>query len=141
MPGTYADRAGEDNTRQRLRRSTMTETISRILTPAQSEAWHVVGHEEARTLLADKRIGMSHPDPASAAWYTNDDVAGRPHGGSDREYLDHSIWRHTMALVFSSARLTAAAANAGEIAGELLDELAPRQRPLDLIREFAIPFC
>jgi cytochrome P450 len=119
----------------------MTATISRILTPAQSEAWHVVGHEEARALLADERLGLSHPDPASAAWYTNDDVAGRPHGGSDREYVEHRIWRRTMALVFSNARLTAAASNAGEIAGELLDGMAGREQPADLISAFAIPFA
>jgi cytochrome P450 len=119
----------------------MTATISRILTPAQSEAWHIVGHAEARTLLSDERIGLSHPEPASAAWYANDDVAGRPQGGSDREYTEHRIWRRTMALVFSNARLTAAAANADEIAGQLLDEMAVREQPVDLIGEFAIPFC
>jgi cytochrome P450 len=119
----------------------MTATISRILTPARSEAWHVVGHAEARMLLSDERIGLSHPEPASAAWYTNDDVAGRPQGGSDREYTEHRIWRRTMALVFSNARLTAAAADADQIAGELLDGIAGCEQPVDLIREFAIPFC
>src|SRR5215510_8686217 len=75
-----------DRTVDRFGGSAMTATISRILTPAKSEAWHVVGHPEARALLADERIGLSHPDPSNAAWYTNDDVAGRPQGGSDREY-------------------------------------------------------
>jgi cytochrome P450 len=131
----------DDNNASRFGRSVMTATISRILTPAKSEAWHVVGHEEARTLLSDERIGLSHPDPANAAWYRSDDVAGRPHGGSDREYIEHRVWRRTMALVFSNARLTAAAANAGETAGELLSQLAVREQPVDLIREFAIPFC
>ena len=119
----------------------MTATISRILTPAQSEAWHVVGHAEARALLSDERLGLSHPDPSNAAWYTNDDVAGRPHGGSDREYAEHRVWRRTMALVFSNARLTAAAAGAGDIANELLDDIVDRERPVDLIRAFAIPYC
>ena len=119
----------------------MTATISRILTPAQSEAWHVVGHAEARALLSDERLGLSHPDPSNAAWYTNDDVAGRPHGGSDREYAEHRVWRRTMALVFSNARLTAAAAGAGDIANELLDDIVDRDRPVDLIRAFAIPYC
>jgi cytochrome P450 len=119
----------------------MTATISRILTPAKSEAWHVVGHQEAKALLADERIGLSHPDPANAAWYTNDDVAGRPQGGSDREYAEHRVWRRTMALVFSNARLTRAAANADEMADELLDGIAGRERPVDLIRAFAVPYC
>jgi cytochrome P450 len=119
----------------------MTATISRILTPAQSEAWHVVGHAEAKALLADERIGLSHPDPSSAAWYRNDDVAGRPHGGSDREYAEHRIWRRSMALVFSNARLTAAAADAGDVAAEILRDVAARERPVDLISAYAIPFA
>lgn len=119
----------------------MTATISRILTPAKSEAWHVVGHPEARALLADERIGLSHPDPSNAAWYTNDDVAGRPQGGSDREYAEHRVWRHIMALVFSNARLTTAAAGADQMAGELLDELVRLEPPVDLIRAFAVPYC
>lgn len=119
----------------------MTATISRILTPAQSEAWHVVGHQEAKTLLSDERIGLSHPDPSNAAWYTNEDVAGRPQGGADREYAEHRIWRRTMALVFSNARLTAAAAGAEDMAAGILRDVAAGEQPVDLIRAFAIPYC
>jgi cytochrome P450 len=119
----------------------MGDAVSRILTPARSEAWHVVGHAEARALLADERIGLSHPDPASAAWYAADDVAGRPHGGSETEHAEHRTWRRTMAVVFSNARLTAAAAGAEDMARELLREVARREPPVDLIGAFAVPFC
>src|ERR1051326_8215832 len=119
----------------------MTATISRILTPAQSEAWHVVGHEAGRTRRAVALLARSHPAPATAACSTKDDVAGRPHGGSDTEHADHRIWRRTMALVFSNARLTAGAADAGGIADELLADVVVREQPVDLIRAFAIPYC
>src|SRR5712691_11749205 len=88
----YGDDRGADNVCG-FGRSAMTETIDRILTPAESQAWHVVGHAVAKALLGDERIGMSHPNPAAAGWYAKDDVAGRPQGGSDREYAEHRIWR------------------------------------------------
>jgi cytochrome P450 len=119
----------------------MTAPITRILTPAQTSAWHVVGHAEARSLLSDDRIGMSHPEPARAVWYTTDDVAGRPRGGSETEYPEHNAWRRTMNRVFSPRSLARAADCAGAIAGELIDDMAARERPVDVNAEFSIPLC
>jgi pentalenolactone synthase len=119
----------------------MTRAITRILTPAQTSAWHVVGHAEARALLSDDRIGMSHPDPAKAVWYTTDDVAGRPRGGSETEYLEHNAWRRTMNRVFSPRNLVRAAECAGTIAEELLDGIAGCEQPVDVNAAFSMPLC
>lgn len=119
----------------------MTRPITRILTPAQTSAWHVVGHAEARALLSDDRIGMSHPDPAKAVWYTTDDVAGRPRGGSETEYLEHNAWRRTMNRVFSPRNLARAAECTDELAGELLDGVVACERPVDINAAYSIPLC
>ncbi|WP_422768937.1 cytochrome P450 [Plantactinospora sp. WMMC1484] len=119
----------------------MTAAVTRMLTPAQAPAWHVVGHAEAKSLLADERIGMSHPDPAKAAWYATDDVSGRPRGGSETEYLEHAEWRRAMTKVFSPAKLAAAAASTAGFADDILAGLRHRPQPVDLNAEYAIPLC
>jgi len=115
--------------------------VSKILTPAQSPAWHVVGHAEAKALLIDERIGMSHPDPARADWYTTDDVSGRPRGGSETEYEEHAEWRRAMNQVFSPSKLAKAAAGTEEVAERILSRLAAGPQPVDVNAEYAIPLC
>lgn len=119
----------------------MTAAVTRIVTPAQAPAWHVVGHAEAKSLLADERIGMSHPEPAKAAWYATDDVSGRPRGGSETEYLEHAEWRRAMTKVFSPAKLAAAAASTRDFAEKILAGLQDRPQPVDLNAEYSIPLC
>ena len=41
--------------------------VHQVRTAARDQAWLVTGHEEVRRLLADDRLGRSHPDPAKAA--------------------------------------------------------------------------
>jgi cytochrome P450 len=119
----------------------MQKPVARISTPAGSSAWHVVGHAEAKALLVDERIGMSHPDPARAPWYTTDAVSGRPRGGSDSEYLEHSAWRRAMNRVFSPAKLARAGARADAFAQDLLTGLAADGPPADLNARYSIPLC
>jgi cytochrome P450 len=117
------------------------QPLTKILTPAQSPAWHVVGHTEAKALLIDERIGMSHPDPARADWYSTDDVSGRPRGGSVTEYEEHGEWRRAMNQVFSPSKLAKAAAGTEEVAQRILAALADAEQPVDINVEFSIPLC
>lgn len=119
----------------------MTAAISTITTPSGASSWHVTGHSLSRRLLADKRLGMAHPEPAQAAWYTKEDVAGRPRGGADEEYNEHARWRTTMLRVFSTRRVNALTAGIHDIALDLCDGLRGMGPPLDLNAVFSVPFC
>src|SRR6266487_4088427 len=41
--------------------------VHRVRTATGDQAWLVTGYQEVRRLLADPRLGRSHPSPASAA--------------------------------------------------------------------------
>jgi len=48
----------------RLRALQAQGPVHKIRTATGDQAWLVTGYEEVRRLLADPRLGRSHPDPA-----------------------------------------------------------------------------
>jgi len=50
-----------------LRQLQQDGVVHRVRTTTGDQAWLVTGYEEVRRLLADERLGRSHPDPAKAA--------------------------------------------------------------------------
>ena len=59
--------------------------VRRVRTAVGDQAWLVTGHEEVRRLLADGRLGRSHPDPAKAARLGQSVLSGGPMGNYDTE--------------------------------------------------------
>jgi cytochrome P450 len=52
--------------------------IHRVRTAVGDQAWLVTGYEEVRRLLADDRLGRSHPEPAKAARMGDSALFGGP---------------------------------------------------------------
>ena len=50
-----------------LRQLQQDGVVHRVRTAVGDLAWLVTGYEEVRCLLADERLGRSHPEPAKAA--------------------------------------------------------------------------
>src|SRR5260370_41682170 len=50
-----------------LRQLQQDGVVHPVRTTVGDQAWLVTGYEEVRRLLADERLGRSHPDPAKAA--------------------------------------------------------------------------
>ena len=48
-----------------LRQLQQDGVVHQVRTAVGDQAWLVTGHEEVRRLLADDRLGRSHPDPVS----------------------------------------------------------------------------
>jgi cytochrome P450 len=119
----------------------MGRPIYRIETPAGDPAWRVCGHSEVKALLGDQRLGKAHPDPPSAGWYSRDDLAGRPIGGSETEYAEHTAWRKAMNRVFSPQDLERCAPDVTRIAAETAGALAACATPVDLSDAFSTPFA
>src|SRR6516165_10045552 len=59
--------------------------VHRVRTVVGDQAWLVTGYAEVRRLLADERLGRSHPDPARAARLGGSVLFGGPMGNYDTD--------------------------------------------------------
>src|SRR5690349_31211 len=67
--------------------------IHPIKTMVGDDAWLVVSHAEVRRLMDDERLGMSHPDPESAARSDASALLGGPTGDFDTEPFVRKAFR------------------------------------------------
>lgn len=102
--------------------------VHRVRTPDGAEAWLVTGHAEVRQLLDDDRLSRSNPDPEAAK-----------DGGSallasllGSFATDHARMRALLEPHFSAERMAELRPFVEKQTGQLLDELAARQPPVDL---------
>ena len=113
--------------------------IHRVRTPAGDPAWLVTGYEEVRRLLADERLGRSHPDPASAARLGESALFGGPLGNYDTEHADMARMRGLLQPHFSPRRMRALRPRVEQLTADLLDRLAGHGPPADLHQALALP--
>ncbi|MGH2369072.1 MAG: cytochrome P450, partial [Chloroflexota bacterium] len=72
-------------------------TVRQVTTPAGDPAWLVTGYDQVKALLADPRLGRSHPAPERAARYSQAAIFGGPMGGSPAsEGRDHAQMRRLL---------------------------------------------
>src|SRR5580704_13195649 len=81
--------------------------VHRVRTAVGDLAWLVTGYEEVRRLLADERLGRSHPDPAKAARQGESVLSGGPMGNYDTEQADNARLRSLLQPHFSPRRMRA----------------------------------
>lgn len=113
--------------------------IHRVRTAVGDGAWLVTGYEEVRRLLADERLGRSHPDPASAARMGESALFGGPMGNYDTEQADMARMRALLQPHFSPRRMRALRPRVEQLTEGLLDRLAERGPPADLHQALALP--
>jgi cytochrome P450 len=114
--------------------------VHRVRTAVGDVAWLVTGYEEVRQLLADDRLGMSHPDPDNAA-RANDSAlfGGRPQGNYETEHADRARFRALLQPFFTPKRMRALRPRVDALVTELLDNLATQTPPADLQQALALP--
>jgi pentalenolactone synthase len=110
-----------------------------VRTRAGDLAWLVSGYEDTRRLLADDRLGRSHPDPDRAARVSNSAMLGGPQGDYATEKASHEGMRRLLAPAFSRRRMNALRAHVQSIVVDLLDRLAARTPPADLHEALSFP--
>jgi len=113
--------------------------VHKIRTAAGDQAWLVTGYEEVRRLLADPRLGRSHPDPASAARTGESVLFGGPLGNYETEEADHTRMRSLLQPHFTPGRMRALRPRVQALTSALLDELDRQDRPADLGEALAAP--
>jgi cytochrome P450 len=113
--------------------------VHRVRTATGDPAWLVTGYQEARRLLADPRLGRSHPSPASAARTGESVLFGGPLGNYDTEDADHTRMRSLLQPHFTPGRMCALRPRVAALTVRLLDELARRDPPADFVEALAVP--
>jgi len=113
--------------------------VHKIRTAAGDQAWLVTGYQEVRRLLADPRLGRSHPDPASAARTGESVLFGGPLGNYETEEADHTRMRSVLQPHFTPGRMRALRPRVQALTSALLDELDRQDRPADLGEALAAP--
>jgi cytochrome P450 len=122
-----------------LRRLQRDGVIHRIRTAVGHDAWLVTGYEQVRALLADDRLGRSHPDPDNAARTGESALFGGPLGNYDSEAADSARMRTLLQPHFSPKRMRAFRPRVEELTAHLLDDLAEHGSPADLHQALALP--
>lgn len=114
-------------------------TVRRTTTPVGDPAWLVTDYDLVRELLADRRLGRSHPDPESAPRYAESMFQGRPQPTSPTEQEDHARMRRLLVPWFSARRMGRLRPRVQQIVDELLDGLASRTPPTDFHEAVSFP--
>lgn len=113
--------------------------IHRVRTAVGDKAWLVTGYEEVRRLLADDRLGRSHPEPAKAARMGDSALFGGPMGNYATEHADNARLRALLQPHFSPKRMRAFRPRVEQLAASLLDLVAEQGPPADLHQAVALP--
>jgi cytochrome P450 len=122
-----------------LRQLQQEGVVHRVRTMAGDQAWLVTGYEEVRGLLADERLGRSHPDPARAARLGESVLFGGPMGNYDTEQADNARLRSLLQPHFSPRRMRAFRPRVEDLTADLLTDLAEHGPPADLRQALALP--
>jgi cytochrome P450 len=113
--------------------------VHRVRTPVGDPAWLVTRYSEVLRLLADDRLGGSHPDPDNAARVSESVLYGGPTDNADTEDADHARWRALFQPQFTPKQLRALGPRVASLTAGLLDELAATGPPGDLHAAVALP--
>lgn len=114
-------------------------TVRRTTTPAGDPAWLVSDYPTVKRLLADPRLGRSHPEPAHASRYSESMIFGRAQPPSPTETADHARMRRLLTPWFSARRLQELRPRVQHLVDELLHELATRGAPADFHEAVSFP--
>nr|WP_052477738.1 cytochrome P450 [Kibdelosporangium sp. MJ126-NF4]CEL13628.1 putative cytochrome P450 hydroxylase [Kibdelosporangium sp. MJ126-NF4]CTQ99314.1 putative cytochrome P450 hydroxylase [Kibdelosporangium sp. MJ126-NF4] len=115
-------------------------TVRRMRTPTGDQAWQLGGHAEVRQWYTDRRLGLTHPAPESAARFGEHPLEGpSPLYSHDDEHAEHQAVRALLQPFFGGRRLRALREPVRALVAELLDELAGRTPPVDLHATLSAP--
>jgi cytochrome P450 len=113
--------------------------IQRVSDAQGRPAWLVSGHEKVRELLADPRLGRSHPNPGHPARLTQPGLFGGPIPDPDGELADLHRMRSLLTPSLSARRMENLRPRVETIVDTLLDELARQGPPADFHLTVAFP--
>lgn len=114
-------------------------SVRRVMTPAGDPAWLVIGYDDVKGLLADPRMGRSHPHPERAARYANSAIFGGPMGSPADERNGDRWMRRLLAQSLSARRMERLRPRVQALVDDLLDAIVADPPPVDLHEALAFP--
>jgi cytochrome P450 len=113
----------------------------RVRTLAGDPAWQVTGYETVKELLADPRLGRSHPDPENAPRYSDAVIFGQASQATtpEQERFEHKMMRQLLSRSFSARRLAHLKPRIQTMVDELLDRVEQAPQPVDLHEALSFP--
>jgi cytochrome P450 len=116
-----------------------TAPVCAVRTPVGDPAWLVTGHALTRELLADPRLGRSHPHPERAARISESALLGGPMGDAANEAESHATMRKLLAPAFAARRMHRLRAHIADLVADALDGMAAHGSPADLHELVSLP--
>jgi pentalenolactone synthase len=117
-----------------------TGPVHRVRTRVGDPAWLVTAYPLVRELLGDERLGMSHPDPDTAARLSDSAIfGGRPLDNFETEHADRARMRALLLPYFLPSRMRALRPRVDALVTALLDDLGAQTPPADLNVYLAVP--
>lgn len=114
--------------------------VWRVTTATGDEAWLVLGYEEIRDLLRDRRLGRTHPQPEKAArLYDNPMLEMAATEVGEDEHETHAQVRGLVAPYFSRKRMAALRPRVVDLVNGAIDRMLEHGPPADLRSMFAHP--
>jgi cytochrome P450 len=113
--------------------------LQRTISPAGDPAWLITDYDVLRTLLADRRLGRSHPDPDRAPRFGESTVLGRPQQSSPTEIAEHTRMRRLLLPWFGTRPMRAMRPRVQQLVDGLLDQLGTRTPPVDFHEAVSFP--
>ncbi|RZQ63975.1 cytochrome P450 [Amycolatopsis suaedae] len=117
--------------------------IWRVRTETGDEAWLVLGADEVRKLMLDRRLVRTHPKPEDAAQFTDNPIfrmiAGGTGGGDAHPYDVHAQQRSLLMPLFTHKKMTALRPKVERIVHEAIDRMLARTPPVDLQAAISVP--
>jgi cytochrome P450 len=113
--------------------------VHQVRTALGDSAWLITGHAEVQRLYDDDRLGLSHPDPDTAARTHESTMFGGPTPNFATEHDDHARKRALLKPHFTPKRLHTLGPRVGTLTTRLLDELTAKGSPADLHTAVAVP--
>ncbi|MGH4004686.1 MAG: cytochrome P450 [Pseudonocardiaceae bacterium] len=118
---------------------TSTNMIQRVSDAQGRPVWLVSGHERVRDLLADPRLGRSHPNPGHPARLTQPGWFGGPIPDPEGEQADLHQMRKLLTPSLSTRRMESLRPRVEAIVDGLLDKLGRSGPPADFHTVVSFP--
>ncbi|QHA08376.1 cytochrome P450 [Streptomyces broussonetiae] len=140
LPRLPFPRAGVFDLPAELRELQHRDAPTKVLTPTGDEAWLVTRYADVRSLLADTRLGRTHPAPDQATRLSNSALTtAGPVGSYASEREDHARYRRRLTPAFSAKRMRALHGRTEELLAGILDRMAALPSPVDLHDTVSMP--
>ena len=114
-------------------------SVHEVRTQVGDPAWLVTDHGLVRRLLADDRLGRSHPEPSTAARSGESALFGGPLGNYLSERTDHERMRSLIQPHFTPKQMRAFSPRVEALVDQLLDEVASSAPEADVVSMLATP--